>query len=101
MYVGRQQLDAATLDRLAVIDWDYDEDAEFQWAGANMYEWTKYVQYVRHIVQNHLMRVIVSPRASINGATMLRNGIERDTVEEMVLWNGISADDRNRIQLEL
>ena len=101
MYVGRQQLDAATLDRFAVIDWDYDEDAEFQWAGADMYEWTKYVQSIRYIVQSHLMRVIVSPRASINGATMLRNGIERDLVEEMVLWKGISADDRNRIQLEL
>ena len=97
MYVGRNQLDAATLDRFVVIDWDYDEDAEIAWAGPNSKEWVTYIQKVRATAVKHSMRVIISPRASIFGTKLLNAGIAREKVEEMVLWKGISKDDKVRL----
>ncbi len=101
LYVGRNQLDAATLDRFATVNWDYDEEAEKQWAGVDQLSWVEYVQNVRHITQKHQMRVVVSPRASIFGARLLRCNVERKVVAEAVLWKGISRDDRQKIEVEL
>lgn len=101
LYVGRNQLDAATLDRFAVVDWDYDEDAELDWAGRDQIEWVDWVQRVRRIAADHQMRVVISPRASINGAKLLRAGMERNEVAEIVLWKGMNADDRDRIEMQL
>lgn len=99
LYVGRMPLDGATLDRFAVLDWDYDESAEIEWAGGeDATEWVRYVQAIRHTAATLKMRVIVSPRSSIMGATMLRSGrFTRAQVEEIALWRGISADDRRKL----
>lgn len=98
LYVGRQQLDAATLDRFWVIDWDYDEKAELVWAGSDQVDWTRYVQSARRIARDLKLRVVVSPRASIDGATALRSGIDRDLVASRRLWAGMSAQDAERIR---
>lgn len=98
MMVGRNQLDAATLDRFAVLDWDYDERIEAIWAGADQTakDWTAYVQRIRAQSVKLSLRFIVSPRASIYGARMLRAGIARSEVEDAVLWKGLSKDERAR-----
>lgn len=98
LYVGRTQLDAATLDRFVIINWDYDENAEKAWAGVDMIEWVQYVQRVRAITNYHKMRVIVSPRASIYGAKLLRDGMAREDVEQMTIWKGMSVDDKTKVQ---
>ncbi len=122
MYVGRQQLDAATLDRFVVINWDYDEGAEMAWVtggagGASASDpiwdnwycndchcrptaWVEYVQRVRATADKHRMRVIVSPRASIAGSKLLAAHIRPSVVAEMVLWKGIGGDDRAKIERE-
>jgi len=97
VYVGRNQLDAATLDRFVSLDWEYDEEAEFDWAGGIREDWVKFIQSVRKIVFDHKMRIVVSPRASIFGVRLLESGMERAEVEEMVLWKGISSEDRLKI----
>ena len=99
MYVGRNQLDAATLDRFVVIDWPYDEEAEVDWAGRDRVDWTRYVQKVRALAMQHQMRVIISPRASIYGAKLLRAGMDIAQVSEMTLWKGMSEADRTRLAL--
>jgi MoxR-like ATPase len=101
LYVGRQQLDAATLDRFWVIDWNYDLKAELVWAGTDQTEWVKYVQDCRRVAEYNKMRVVISPRASIHGAIALRSGISRETVEASRLWAGMSADDKSRIKAGL
>ena len=98
MYVGRSQLDAASLDRFAVIDWDYDEDAELQWAGEDKKRWVKYVQKVRHVIEKNNMRYVISPRASIIGAKLLRAGMSVSQVSEMILFKGMNVSDRQRIE---
>ena len=39
-FVGRNQLDGATLDRFVFVFWEYDEDFEVHVAGEDMREWT-------------------------------------------------------------
>lgn len=94
-YVGRNQLDAATLDRFQTFEVDYDEQLEF--ALAQNDEWTRYVQSVRKAIDTERVRHIVSPRASISGARMLAVGMARSLVEEACIWKGLPADARGRI----
>lgn len=98
-YVGREQLDAATLDRFATIEWGYDESLEIVAAGDEA--WTKHVQRVRKAAAKANVDLLVTPRASINGAALLRSGMARKTVEELVLWKGLSADAKRTVKAAL
>ena len=78
---------------------EYDEEAETHWAGADQADWVVYVQKLRHVAADHQMRVIISPRASINGAKLLRAGkLDRATVADRLIFQKMSSDDRNRLQ---
>ncbi|MER9586496.1 AAA family ATPase [Mesorhizobium sp. M0276] len=92
-YVGRNQLDAATLDRFVVIYVDYDEDMERRLAGNN--DWVDKVQRWRARTEELSIRHVISMRASIMGAKLLRHkSMTEDDVEEMVVWRGL---DRNTV----
>jgi hypothetical protein len=95
MYVGRNQLDAATLDRFAVVDFDYDEEMERAIAGND--DWVRKVQRYRHRAFDLKMRVVISPRASIYGAKLLASGMDETLVEELVIWKGIASEIRTKI----
>lgn len=95
-YVGRNQLDAASLDRFVFLEMPYDEKLESLLAGND--EWTRYVQRVRKAVATLKMRHVVSPRASIQGATLLAAGLSRDNVEQMTLWRNLSAGDVAKVK---
>lgn len=84
LYVGRNQLDAATLDRFVVRAFDYDEELERRLAGND--EWVNRVQEVRAIASDLKLRVVVSPRASIIGAGMLEDGFSQEDVEESCIF---------------
>lgn len=100
-YVGRTQIDAATLDRFAFFEIAYDETLERAISGAD--DWTAHVQAVRAAIvrlasSGERIRHIVSPRASIHGARMLAAGIDRNTVEQAVIFKGLAADVVARIR---
>jgi MoxR-like ATPase len=96
-YIGRNQLDAASLDRFVFIDWQYDENLERDLA--ENHDWTDYVQKIRKCVESLKIRHVVSPRASIFGAILLKHGVEREIVERTVLWKGIDEATKNKIQV--
>lgn len=98
-YVGRNQLDAATLDRFTVFEVDYDEALEQKLAGD--VEWCKRVQAVRHAITVEKVRHIVSPRASITGAKLLAAGMDKAKVEEACIWKGLDATNRARVASRL
>lgn len=100
-YVGREQLDAATLDRFATIEWGYDEALERIAAGAGAEEWVSYVQSVRKAAAAAGVSLLVTPRASINGANLLRAGLSRTQVEAVVLWKGISEDEKRSVKAQV
>lgn len=94
-YVGRNQLDAAFLDRFVFIDWPYDEELEKNMT--DNAEWAEFVQKVRHAIDKlgfgkMGVRHIVSLRAIENGAALLEAGIDRRRVEEMAIWKGLERE---------
>ena len=96
MYVGRNQLDAATLDRFKVMDFDYDEAMERQLAGNDA--WVYKVQKWRKAAFELKARVVISPRASIDGASLLEDGFTEAQVELMAVWKGIDESLVSKIK---
>lgn len=96
VYVGRNELDAASLDRFAVIEVDYDLNLEQAFAG-DQTAWLDRVWKVRDIVQSNRIRHVVSSRAIGMGATALRGGIKWDRVENIYLFKGMSEKDRSKV----
>ncbi len=94
-YVGRNQLDAASLDRFVFMDWKYDEKLETALAGNE--EWSSHVQKVRRFVEDNKIRHVVSPRASIFGSKLLSAGLPKEEVEAIILWKGLDEATRNKI----
>lgn len=97
----RQQLDAATLDRFAFIEWGYDLRLEFIAAGPDMAEWVTRVQAIRKAAESVHADMLVSPRASVNGADLLRAGMSRVMVENLTVWNRVSEDTRRTVEAAL
>jgi len=105
-YVGRLQLDAATLDRFAFIEVGYDEGLELELGLAHWeanapegtdtadtaFAWITEVQAARAVVAERKLRHVVSPRATIHGCKLLARGVSLDKVRTMVLEKG-AADD--------
>jgi len=97
-YVGRAQLDAATLDRFAFIDWPYDEDLEADLVGKEWIAWHHRILEYRRNAENHGLKVVISPRASINGAKLLAAGMKQDKVEKMLIFKGLDAQTVAKIK---
>ncbi len=95
-YVGRNQLDAATLDRFIKMEWDYDIELEKR-LGKSQPEWLKYIHQLRKARAKTGVRAVFSTRAIVNGVDMLNAGFTRAECETMILWNGISADDKAKL----
>jgi len=95
-YVGRNKLDAATLDRFAQLDWDYDE--RFEMRIAPRADWTRHVQKIRRAAENAGIRKVVSPRASINGGKLLNAGMAWGKVEKMILYAGLDDASVKKIK---
>lgn len=94
-YVGRNQLDAATLDRFAVIEWMYDEQLEDALC-ANK-QWLKFVRQCRKNAETHKIRTVVSPRASILGAQLLAQGLKETAVKDMLIFKGMNPTERQKL----
>ena len=98
-YVGRSQLDAATLDRFSFVPMDYDEKLEL--AISSNDAWTRHVQAFRRAVRELKLRHVVSPRASIKGGKLLSAGLAWDRVEQLVLIRNLSALDVEKVRANM
>ena len=99
MFVGRNQIDAATLDRFAVVDVDCDEEMEKLITQNDA--WFQRVVTIRKAVNSLKIRHIVSPRASYYGAALLAAGLPQNTVEESLIWRSMEGDTRKRVLNEI
>lgn len=126
MYVGRTQLDAASLNRFFQLEWDYDErfelDLVYAMSGARgtresgrrsvLYknpladdkrpqEAANYVDYaldVREAVSTLNIRTVVGTRDLVEGTTaIMRGGFRVGEVARMRFLAGLSVDDRKKI----
>lgn len=96
VYIGRNELDAASLDRFATITIDYDLTLERMFSGGND-RWLQRVWQVRKAVTDKRIRHVVSSRCIIRGALALAGGEDWADVEDMYLFKGMSANDRSKI----
>lgn len=129
-YVGRQQIDAATLDRFGLLNWEYDPRIEAAAAGvpvecvssapvptplefiadvddaareARVQTYVRKVVAIRNAVASlgKAVRVIVSPRASIHGAKLVRVGFSVSDTLDICVWKGVDADTRAKIEANI
>lgn len=96
VYVGANQLDASTLDRFVFFDFRYDEKMETLLSGDT--KWTERVQKLRKAAREEKARIVISPRASINGAKLLRLGWDKKKVEDRTIWKNTDEELRARIE---
>lgn len=99
LYVGRNQLDAASLDRFYVIPMDYDTTLERQLFGDS--DWTDFCHRVRAAVRLLKLRHVVSMRAIDQGHRALAAGIDRATVERGALWKHLTKEDQVKIRSQM
>lgn len=97
VYIGRNELDAASLDRFAMIDVDYDLTLEQIFSGGNT-RWLEHVWAIRKIVTDKQIRHVVSSRAIIYGSAALASGIPWQRCEDIYLFKGMSASDRAKVE---
>lgn len=93
-YVGRNQLDAASLDRFAIVKIDYSEAIENSVAGD--VELAQFCRDFRKAARNAGQQVIVSYRAIGRLAKMMQI-LPMDEALETCLVKGIEKDDLNII----
>ena len=99
VYVGRNQLDAASLDRFAVFAMDYDPDLERAiFTARDNWAWISRCQSVRSAVKDLKLRHIVSPRAIDQGLAMLAAGINKIIVEKATIFRSLDAATIRKIE---
>jgi len=95
VYVGRNVLDGATLDRFVVLNFDYDEDVEKTLAyDIDLYT---FIRDLRNAVNESGLRYIVSMRAIINSTKLLEIGIDKKTILKTTIIKNMQTDDINTI----
>ena len=95
-YVGRNPLDAATLDRFVMVYTDYDTQLEDRLCSNK--EWLAWVHSVRKNAEKLDMKVVVGTRAVLHGDKLLNIGLPRDAVEKMVVFKGMSMADIDKLR---
>lgn len=95
VYVGRNQLDGATLDRFIFIELDYDEKLERTLAAND--DWVDKVHALRKAAREQKARVIISPRASIMGAALIHQGFNYHTTADMTVFKGMDKDAKRKL----
>ena len=107
VYVGRQELDGASLDRFDFVEWAYDEALEREIALTLTTDreialrWTSYIQAVRKAIAKLGIRHIVSPRATMNGVKLLTAGVSETKVRETSVYKSLKPDEVKRIEAQL
>ncbi len=103
-YVGRNPIDGATLDRFAFFNVDIDESVEdAMLAGYGLPTetatvWLEAVRRSRINVATSGLRVIVSPRATANGAGLLAQGMDMTKVYQATVLKGAKQDQVEKIR---
>jgi cobaltochelatase CobS len=95
-YVGRTRIDAAFLQRFGVrLTWAYDEALET--AMADMPTWSARVQRARQRAKEAGLKVLITPRASVAGAKLIRAGFTADAAAEMTYLADLSPAQRQQV----
>lgn len=95
MFVGRAQLDAATLSRWVWLAWDTDWDLAHRIVKDD--KWVDYVQSLYNSASRQKVRVTIGMRTAILGHKLMKAGVSREEAEHAVVWAPIKPDDKQKI----
>jgi cobaltochelatase CobS len=102
-YVGRQQIDTATLDRFSVETIEVDETLETELCNSTGLESGQvkrvldYVRKLRRTAETKGMAVVVSPRASVGMCRLLRAGKSWESAVDARIRRGLSDQDWRKL----
>lgn len=102
-YSGGQAMDAATLDRFAVLTVTVDEDLERRMclstglAAERVDQVLTYARRMRATADEKAMPVVVSPRGSSGMCDMIDAGFSWEEAADMMILKGMSSQDRAKI----
>lgn len=91
VYVGRNQLDGASLDRFAVVYFDYDPELEKSLVENQ--DWVKFIQALRKKIRDRKIKHIISMRATIYGDKLLKAETDIETVFKELIFKNLELDD--------
>ena len=94
-FVGRNPIDAATLDRFVTIRYDIDEALELSLSTNK--SWAKLIQATRLKAKEKSVRLIISPRATFYGEKLLAAGMSEKKALEYLVFKGLSEDEKQLI----
>ena len=103
-YVGRNPIDGATIDRFAQLEVTLDEDIEQAMLDsvglpiATAIKWLINVRTARKNVTEAGLKVIVSPRATLNGAKLIHAGWSASDAFGATVLKGAKADQVDKIK---
>ena len=99
VYVGRNALDGATLQRFKVIPMDYDEKLELALCPDE--NWVKKIHILRQVIAEHKAKIIVSMRPIIEGYELKQTGFKEDDILDMTVFQGYNTDAVSAIKRDL
>ena len=91
IYVGRYQLDGASLDRFAVVEFDYDNVLEK--ALVENEEWAEFIQLLRERIREKRLRHILSMRATIYGDKLIKTDMPLKEIFSQIIFKNLKVDD--------
>lgn len=96
-YVGRNQLDNATLDRFNFIEINYDENLEIALTPKKYLEQVKKIHTLREVVKKQSIRIIISTRAIIKIVKLLEIGMDFAKCLHHTIFKGCEKEISNRL----
>lgn len=98
MYTGRLVLDQATLDRFAIIDFDYDRNIEMHIAKGNK-ELVDFVEEIRTEAETNGIRATFSYRCIGMVTKLEKTGLELKNILAIAVFKGMEKDTINNFRL--
>lgn len=98
MYTGRLVLDQATLDRFAIIDFDYDRNIEMHIAKGNK-ELVDFVEAIRTEAERNGIRATFSYRCIGMVTKLERTGLDLNSILAIAVFKGMEKDTINNFRL--
>jgi len=113
-YVGRNQIDAATLDRFFFLHLPLDEGLEASFLGIDLPSpfflleeggaitpeaWFEIVRKARNAAEAHGIKAIISPRATLMGARLASLGVGKAWLEKGLIVKSLPADSASKLLL--
>lgn len=97
-YTGRMVLDSATLDRFAIIEFDYDRMVELKLTKGNV-EFVNFISRLRAMIDTLGIRHTISYRCEIMTTKLEKAGMPLEDIMKIAILKGLDQDTINTIRL--